>query len=227
MLMDLWIKIDPFSNRLVCETHQKSMNLCLHIPPNSAHLQGVLPSLFFGRMQACWHQSTEKKNLVKMVALLAQRLIARGHLKQPLTPLFIEAAEQLSSLDDKNQQEGASHHGRIGTKTNLLSPVPPSQRHAANCNPQNLQPSLKKVLPHRPLVVAASMRPKNLGDCVCQTRLPDVPGNDPSDLTQHAMHAGTHLSPQICKILLSFFLFSTFFPFFARVNACKLEPACM
>jgi hypothetical protein len=185
IFMDLRIKIDPFSNCLVYETYQKSMNLYLYIPPTSAHPQGVLRSLVFGRLQAYWHQNTEKKNFVKMAALLAQRLMARGYSKQLLTPLFIEATERLSSLDDNKQQGAITAELAAAAKDKkpIFFHLPYHPRGIQRTTIRKIfDASLKKVLPHRPLIVAVS-RPKNLGDRVCQTRLPDVPGNNPSDLT--------------------------------------------
>jgi hypothetical protein len=92
--MDLTIQIDSLSgNRLICETYQKSMSLHLHTLPNSAHPEGLVRGLMFGRLRACWHQNTNKHNFVKMAQLLAKRLFERGCSKKLLTPLFIEATE--------------------------------------------------------------------------------------------------------------------------------------
>ena len=185
IFMDLRIKIDPFSNQLVYETYQKSMNLYLYIPPNSAHQHGVLRSLIFGRIQAYWHQNTEEYNFVKMAALLAQRLIARGHSRQILTPLFVEATERFTHLDSKNQQGAitAEPAAAVEDIKPIFFHLPYHPRGIQRTTiRKTFDATLKKVLPHRPLIVAVS-RPKNLGDRVCRTRLPDVPGNNPSDLT--------------------------------------------
>jgi hypothetical protein len=185
VFMDLRIKIDPFSNRIVYETYQKSMNLHLYIPPNSAHPHGVLRSLVFGRLQACWHQNTEEYNFVKIAALLAQRLIARGYSKQILTALFVEATERLTHLDCKNQQGAITVEPAAAAKDKkpIFFHLPYHPRGMQRTTIRKaFNASLQKVLPHRTLIVAAS-RPKNLGDRVCRTRLPDVPGNNPSDLT--------------------------------------------
>jgi hypothetical protein len=55
IFMDLTIQIDPLSNRLIFETFQKAMNLYLYIPPNSAHPEGLLRGLIFGRLRAYWY----------------------------------------------------------------------------------------------------------------------------------------------------------------------------
>jgi hypothetical protein len=186
IFMDLKIKIDPFSNHLTYETYQKSMNLYLYIPPNSAHPQGLLRGLIFGRMRAYWHQNTDKKNFVRMAKLLAQRLIARGYSKQVLTPLFIEATERLNHLDNESKLQGATttvSATEEKDKKPIFFHLPFHPRGIKRATiRKTFDASLKKLLPSRSLIVAVS-RQKNLGDRVCRTRLPDVPGNNPSDLT--------------------------------------------
>jgi hypothetical protein len=184
IFMDLTIRIDPFSNRLTYETFQKAMNLYLYIPPNSAHPQGLLRGIVFGRMRAYWNQNTEKKNFVRMAKLLAQRLIVRGYSKKLLIPLFIEATERLSRLDDERRIHSAS--SETATEANDPKPIffhlPYHPRGIARTTiRKTFDTTLKKLMPQRPLIVAVS-RPKNLGDRVCRTRLPDVPGYNPSDL---------------------------------------------
>ncbi len=177
IFMDLRITIDPFTNGIVYETYQKDMNLYLYIPPNSAHPQGLIRGLVFGRMRAYWNQNTDKQNFVKMAKRLAHRLIARGYSMQQLAPLFFEATERLSIRADQGKVESAAenlkpiffhlpYHPRGITRTTIR---------------KTFDSSLKKLLPDRRLIVAVS-RPKSLGDRVCRTRLPDVPGNNPSDL---------------------------------------------
>ena len=187
IFMDLKITINPFSNRLTYETYQKSMNLYLYIPPNSAHPQGLLRGLIFGRMRAYWHQNTEKKNFVRMAKLLAQRLIARGYSKQVLTPLFIEATERLDRVyNDRSERLGAINQVSANKEKEskpIFFHLPFHPRGITRATiRKTFDASLKKLLPHRSLIVAVS-RPKNLGDRVCRTRLPDVPGNNPSDFT--------------------------------------------
>jgi hypothetical protein len=182
IFMDLTIRIDPLTNRLTFETFQKAMNLYLYIPPNSAHPGGLLQGLIFGRMRAYWYQNTEKKNFVRMAKLLSQRLIARGYSKKLLTPLFIEAAKRLSRLDSTDKRTSV-----IATATDA-SEEKPIFFHLPY-HPRGVQrttirktfdTTLKKLLPNRPLTVAVS-RQRNLGDRVCRTKLPDVPGYNPSD----------------------------------------------
>ena len=182
--VDLKITVDPFSNRLTCETHQKSMNLCLCTPPNSAHANGPLRGLVFGRMRACWHQNTDKANFVRMAKLLSDRLIARGCSKKVLLPLFVEATKRLDHPVDESKQ-GCAIAATLATEEELTKPI----FFHLPCHPRGTQrtairktfnASLKKPLSKRSLTVAVSGA-KNLGDRVCRTRLPDVPGCNPSD----------------------------------------------
>jgi hypothetical protein len=186
IFMDLTIRIDPFSNCLTYETFQKAMNLYLYIPPNSAHPEGLLRGLVFGRLRAYWYQNTEKRNFVKMAKLLANRLVARGYSKQLLIPLFIEATERLSRLDSENNDRDTILAGPVQSETEkkpIFFHLPYHPRGIQRATIRNIFSStLQNVLPQRRLIVAVS-RQKNLGDRVCQTRLPDVPGYNPSDFT--------------------------------------------
>jgi hypothetical protein len=186
IFMDLKITIDPESNRLTYETYQKSMNLYLYIPPNSAHPTGLLRGLVFGRMRAYWHQNTDKANFVRMAKLLSDRLIARGYSKKVLLPLFIEATKRLDHLDDESKQ-GRAIATTLAPEEELTKPIffhlPYHPRGIQRTTiRKTFDASLKKLLPKRSLTVAVS-RAKNLGDRVCRTRLPDVPGYNPSDFT--------------------------------------------
>jgi hypothetical protein len=185
VFMDLTIQIDTLSgNRLIFETFQKSMNLYLYIPPNSAHPEGLLRGLIFGRLRAYWYQNTNKRNFVKMAQLLANRLFARGYSKKLLTPLFIEATERLSRLESELAEQGNSTSGSSATSKEdkpIFFHLPYHPRGIKRPTiRKHFNATLQKLLPRRRLIVAVS-RQKNLGDRVCRTRLSDVPGNNPSD----------------------------------------------
>ena len=139
---------------------KKSMNLYLYIPPNSADPHGLLHGLIFRRMQAYWHQNTEKKNFVWMAKLLAQRLITQAYSKQVLTPLFIEATLSGSTTSAmKEASNHACHHDSISKprkryKSNLLPlalPHHPRRGIKQATISKTFAASLKKLLPHRSL----------------------------------------------------------------------------
>jgi hypothetical protein len=178
IFMDLTIRIDPTTRHLTFETFQKTMNLYLYIPPNSAHPEGLLRGLIFGRMRAYWIQNTDKKNFVRMARLLCQRLMARGYSKLLLMPLFTEAAKRVSH--ESNNEPALGIVPKKEEKPIFFHlPFHPRGIHRTTIR-KTFNATLKKLLPTRPLTVAVS-RPKSLGDRVCHTKLPDVPGHNPND----------------------------------------------
>jgi hypothetical protein len=160
------------------------MNLYLYIPPNSAHPEGLLRGLIFGRLRAYWYQNTKRRNFVKMAQHLANRLVARRYSKKVLTPLFIEATERLRLLESESAVLGGTIAGSVDKEKEdnpIYFHLPFHPRGIQRPTIRKLfNATLKKASPQRRLIVAAS-RQKNLGDRVCHTRLPDVPGNNPSD----------------------------------------------
>jgi hypothetical protein len=159
IFMDLTIRIDPTCNRLTFQTYQKDMNLYLYIPPNSAHPEGMLRGLVFGRLRSYWIQNTEKKNFVKMAKLLSERLVARGYSKQILTPLFIEATERLSRLQTASTKRGEAMAGHPKKeKKPLFFHLPFHPRGIQRTTIQKTFDTTLQtlVLPNRPLTVTVS-----------------------------------------------------------------------
>ena len=181
VFLDLRISIGP-DRHLVFQTYQNPMNLYLYIPPGSAHPEKMLRSLIFGRLRAYWLQNTHRSDFFKMAVLLARRLMARGYSFQTLKPLFEESSARLQA--------------RLNRPAPQLPP--PGQNDPAKkaiifhleYHPRGIQRSqvrqvysetLAPILPDRHLIMAVS-RPRNLRDRVCNTRLADIPGDNPSDL---------------------------------------------
>ena len=181
IFLDLQISIGR-DRQLIFKTYQKPMNLCLYIPPGSAHPEKMLRSLIFGRLRAYWLQNTHRSDFFKMAVLLARRLMARGYSFQALKPLFEESSARLQA--------------RLNRPAPQLPP--PGQNDPAKkaiifhleYHPRGIQRSqvrqvysetLAPILPDRHLIMAVS-RPRNLRDRVCNTRLADIPGDNPSDL---------------------------------------------
>jgi hypothetical protein len=158
------------------------MNLYLYIPPASAHPGKMLRSLIFGRLRAYWLQNTHLRDFYAMAILLARRLVAQGYSFRTPKPLFEEASVRLQA--QLSQQRSIPHQ-------------PPDPNDPAKkliilhleYHPRGIQRSqvrqvysdtLAPLLKDRNLILAVS-RPRNLRDRVCSTRLPDVPGENPSD----------------------------------------------
>ena len=80
---------------LVTKTYQKDSNLFLYIPLHSAHPPGVTKSIIFSLLQSYWQQNLDIKDYTKMITLLRQRLIARGHQPSSIDPVFRECGLHL------------------------------------------------------------------------------------------------------------------------------------
>jgi hypothetical protein len=196
IFLDLQISIGP-DRQLAFKTYQKPMNLYLYIPPGSAHPEKMLRSLIFGRLRAYWLQNTYLSDFYAIAVLLNRRLMARGYSFPTLKPLFEEASIRLQT---QLSQGRAIHCQPTGANEKAIKPI----IFHLEYHPGGIQRSqvrqvysdtLAPLLPDRNLILAVS-RPRNLLDRVCSTRLPDIPGKNPSDLITYIGRDCT-TSPQI------------------------------
>ena len=96
VFLDLCIVRD--GSTVYTRTHQKSLNLYLYIPANSAHPPGVLKGLVIGLVRKYRKQNTRPRDFRKIVKLLYKRLLDRGYTSSTLQPLFRRAlTDSLSS----------------------------------------------------------------------------------------------------------------------------------
>jgi hypothetical protein len=172
------------------------MNLYLYIPPGSAHPSNMIYGLIYGRLRSYRLQNTDTRDFNQMAILLARRLCARGYSLHTLLPYFQKAATRLLAADpriileptampqtDSNDEDKPMifhlpHHPRGITRLQVR------EAYSATLGP---------LIPERRLLIAVS-RPKNIRDRVCRTRLPDLPGTNPSDFI---ITGDDTMSPQI------------------------------
>lgn len=89
--LDLTITIS--GDKLVTTLYEKKRNLYLYIPPHSSHPKGVLTGLVFGQILRVCRLCSNKSDADEKINQFFSRLIARGHSKESLTPLFAKAEE--------------------------------------------------------------------------------------------------------------------------------------
>jgi hypothetical protein len=132
-----------------------------------------------------------------MAVLLNRRLMARGYSSPTLKPLFEKASIRLQT---QLSQRRVIHCQPTNTNEKPIKPI----IFHLEYHPRGIQRSqvrqvysdtLAPLLPDRNLILAVS-RPRNLRDRVCSTRLPDIPGKNPSDLITYIGGDRT-TSPQI------------------------------
>jgi hypothetical protein len=194
IFLDLRISITA-TRQIHYQTFQKEQNLYLYIPPTSAHPKNMLFGLVYGRLRAYQLQNTKTTDFTKMAVLLAQRLCARGYSLKMLLPAFRKASERLAKSDPRLQ---LFSNVEKPTETKSENPLMfHLKHHPRGISRQQVRAAYKEtiapLIPARNLIVAIS-RPKNIKDRVCQTRLPDIPGENPSDYIQTGDDT---VSPQI------------------------------
>jgi len=165
--LDLNITINK--GKITTSTYQKDMNLYLYIPPRSAHPSSCLKGLLHGELQRYWIQNNPT-DFQEMAYKFIQRLLARGHTIDELTPLLLQAASHLNTARTvdlpKNTQNADTlfihwqHH-----------PQGLQRRHLH----QIYNATLKQDAPYSKMTVAVS-RPTNLRDLLVRAQL-----NTPSD----------------------------------------------
>ena len=170
--MDLTVSITA-DNHIHFKTFQKELNLYLYIPPCSAHSKSMIRGLIFGRLRAYYIHNTDTDDYHNMAMLLAFRLINRGWEWNFIKQIFDAAHDRITNNIKK-------------AKKNLN--MTPIFIHTTY-HPRGIQrDEFRKIwnstlgldIPN-PLIVAVH-RPKNLRDKLCNSKLPLVKNNNPSDL---------------------------------------------
>ena len=92
--LDLTITIND-SNRIETRTYQKPMNLYLYLHHASAHPPGVLKGMIYGCMRRYYLQNSHRSDYLRMIRLLRDRLVARGHKRALLNDMMVEAAQKI------------------------------------------------------------------------------------------------------------------------------------
>lgn len=181
--MDQTITIHPTTNEIHFKTYQKPMSLYQYIPPHSAHPAGVLKSLIFGRLRKYYLDNSNKKDLIYYMTLLIKRLLKQGYKRKILNTYFQEALVNIQQKQKQNNNNKKHTTEESNTNENedvLYYHLP---FHPRGIQRENIQQEytthLQKRLPHT-LTVAIS-RPRNLKDRLCNSRLPYVLGNNPSN----------------------------------------------
>jgi hypothetical protein len=122
-----------------------------------------------------------------------------GFSLQTLLPVFKEASNRLTGLDRSQiLQPRRTQLENDDDATNAAKPfIFHLRHHPHGVTRQQVRAAYKKfiepIVPERPLIIAV-LRPKNIKDRVCRTRLPDIAGNNPSNYIQTGDHT---MSPQI------------------------------
>jgi hypothetical protein len=79
------------------------MNRFLYITAHSAHPQGVTKSLIYGLLSTYFRQNSRRQDFYAIVRLLFKRLRARGHQRDVLTPIFLNAISTITSKRESNR----------------------------------------------------------------------------------------------------------------------------
>lgn len=119
--MDLTLSIRD--NRIHTTLFEKASNLHLYLPPHSAHPRGVLSGLIMGNIYRFYNLCTDPADVRSKTLAFYRRLIARGHKRELLRPMFhkaiaknaanaANAANTATRLDDP-QRPPASDNNRI------------------------------------------------------------------------------------------------------------------
>jgi hypothetical protein len=104
--MDLTITI--VDGKLETTLFEKAMNLYLYIPPHSAHPRGVFTGLVFGQILRIRRLYSKKRDADKKIMEFFHRLLARGHTRENLGPLFSKAEKNAAAFLARSEEEHAA-----------------------------------------------------------------------------------------------------------------------
>jgi hypothetical protein len=177
-ILDLNITINS-TNKIEISTFQKEMNLHLYIPPSSAHPPSCLKGLIIGELLR-YKKQNNKEDFVKIATSFLERMAARGHKIDELTPLFHEAA---ASIDKKLLFSSNTHNAN--PENNSERKQKPLYFHwkyhpygiSNSIIRYNYNKHLNKHLTMFDKMTMAISRPENLRDKLTRTALELPPGD--------------------------------------------------
>jgi hypothetical protein len=162
VFLDLDISIQNSS--ILTKTFQKSTNLYLYIPSNSAHPPSCLKGLISGELRRYWLQNN-LKDFQDILAKFIHRVALRGHKLKDLTPIFQQAAAQLELKQTSTNNANTNNQNTLFIHWQFHPQG--IQRRELRQLYSNL---LKPYLDFDKVTIAVS-RPKNLRDLLTNARL--------------------------------------------------------
>lgn len=101
--MDLTISI--VDGKIETTIFEKAQNLYLYIPPHSSHPRGVLTGLICGQVLRFRRLCSKRSDSNKKIKEFAQRLLARGHSREDLEPIFAKAEKNALNYLRRSQSD--------------------------------------------------------------------------------------------------------------------------
>ena len=126
--LDLTIRFDK-TDKIFTKTYEKTNNLHLYVPANSAHPTGKLKSLLTGMIRRYWLQNTNINDFIKQIKMFTKRLLKRGYNSDKITKNFILASENLQLKMGNQRKFIKKPQTHKSLQQNILSPCLPPKRH--------------------------------------------------------------------------------------------------
>ncbi|KAL3792004.1 hypothetical protein ACHAWO_013918 [Cyclotella atomus] len=104
--MDL--TISTRNTHLHTTIYAKKENFYLYLPPHLSHPKGCFTGLFLGMVLRIRRLCTDKSDVDRKIDEFLHQLLARGHTRTSLTPLFIQAEANAATYMARSPKENAA-----------------------------------------------------------------------------------------------------------------------
>ena len=183
VFLNVTVHLDVKSGKLSTVSFQKAQNLHSYLPSYSAHSQDCLRGMIFGFVRRYWLQNTNPEDYSYMIKLFAKRLTARGHSLPTVNKIITEAVSSLE-IQMPNRKIFINNNKRssnTGINENLFYHA---EYHPLGVKRELIQKAFKATLNklglYNKMTVCYNL-PTNLRDLLMSSKLPNVPGCNPSD----------------------------------------------
>ena len=183
VFLNVKVHLDVKSGKLSTVSFQKAQNLHSYLPSYSAHSQDCLRGMIFGFVRRYWLQNTNPEDYSYMIKLFAKRLTARGHSLPTVNKIIMEAVSSLE-IQMPNRKIFINNNKRssnTGINENMFYHA---EYHPLGVKRELIQKAFKATLNKLGLynkMTVCYNRPTNLRDLLMSSKLPNVPGCNPSD----------------------------------------------
>jgi len=174
--LDLDISIK--GNVITTSTFQKAMNLYMYIPPLSAHPPSCFKGLIAGELRRYYLQNNTE-NFKDILAKFIGRLLDRGHNIEDISPLLLQAANNLDRQPINRATDTGQSTLYIHWTHHPKGPQRRDIRHIYN-------DTLKDILPYDRMQIALS-RPKNLRDILTRAAVKLPPDQNIDAIIQQCL----------------------------------------
>jgi hypothetical protein len=183
--LDVSLSLNLTEGKILTKSYQKPMNLHSYITPSSAHSQATFKGLIYGFVRRYWLQNSNPQDYSEMIRTFVTRLRKRNHSLYFIKNTITDAAHHFQTKMPNGKIFKNPKKKFQKTFGDQISLYYHAEYHPRGVNKSLIQRAFKATVDKLGIynkMIVCYNRPKNIRDHLMPSKLPNVPGSNPSDL---------------------------------------------